>query len=428
MNSVNGTKSILCLGGGVESVEILKQINNLGYRMIIVDQDRNCPAVKWAKTLPKSPYLPDNDRTPYGIIMADCYRSNDVKNSIGMVRNAGFYMDDCVAVMCCAIDAPLVCSEVAKYLKLPHLDLDAAQLGVNKFYQWERLQLNGIPVPKTIVVSPETNLDDVADFDIVKPVDSRGARGVLAFDSLSFKQHCIKALSRSRLKQVIAQQWIDGRQLSTESVICNGEALFTAIAERNYARLTQFYPYVIEDGSSCPAELTSYEFSQVVRVIEQSCIALKWDNLTVKGDLIIDENGVVFVVELAPRLSGGYFASHIIPLSTGWNVIQDAVLLVQGLDAKIEVKRGGKFVTQRFIFPKSEWIGKKIDSLPNTPDDDIHNVALLTWNVHAGSIVKEVKDHPSRLGQVITTGDTPDEARGDAEDMVQLMTEYIKVA
>ena len=422
MNNINGAKSILCLGGGVESVEILKQINALGYRVIVVDQDQDCPAVKWSKTLPKHPYLPDNDRSPFGFINADCYRSNSIIHRVGAVKNAGFYMGDVAAVMCCAIDAPLVCAEVAQYLKLPYLDIEAAQLGVNKFYQWERLYLHGIPVPKTIVVSPETNLDEIVDFDIVKPVDSRGARGVLAFNSLSFKQHCVEALSHSNLKQVIAQQWIDGRQLSTESVICNGEALFTAVAERNYSRLTQFYPYIIEDGSDSPAELSSYEFSQVVRVIEQSCIALKWINLTVKGDLILDENGVVYVVELAPRLSGGYFASHIIPLSSGWNIVHDAVLLAQGLDPVIEVKRGGKFVCQKFVFPKPEWIGKKIKSLPKI-DGPFH-----TWNFKSGDIVREVKSHPDRLGQVIADCDNLLEAQAWAENVIQSMLDGIEVA
>ena len=42
-------------------------------------------------------------------------------------------------------------------------------------------------------------------------------------------------------------------QLSTESFILNNKCFTPAIAERNYSRLDQFKPYIIEDGGTIPA-------------------------------------------------------------------------------------------------------------------------------------------------------------------------------
>ena len=50
---VDNAPSILCLGSGVESLEIIKQIKALGYRPIIVGRGYGTPGEKWANSFPK---------------------------------------------------------------------------------------------------------------------------------------------------------------------------------------------------------------------------------------------------------------------------------------------------------------------------------------------------------------------------------------
>jgi biotin carboxylase len=107
--------------------------------------------------------------------------------------------------------------------------------------------------------------------------------------------------------------------------------LFTAIALRNYARLDECAPYVIEDGSDTPAELDAAKRAEIDETIRQACAALGWDTcgLTVKGDLVLHQ-GRIYIIELAARLSGGYFASDIIPAAYGVDMVGAAIRLALG--------------------------------------------------------------------------------------------------
>ena len=56
--------------------------------------------------------------------------------------------------------------------------------------------------------------------------------------------------------RVIVEEFIHGLQLSTESFLLNGKCFTAAFCERNYSRIDEFRPYIIEDGGTIPAVLT----------------------------------------------------------------------------------------------------------------------------------------------------------------------------
>ena len=424
--------SLLCLGGSSEALEIIKHVKKLGYRPIIFDNRPDCPAAQWAASF-KQPKKYQTKRHEAVFLKADCYSSRSILEififAIRMPRrhniDGGSYRgDDLRGVLCCGIDAPMVAADLAKHYHLPTLG-EAAKWGVNKYEQIKQLDKAGIPIPLTKVINAEMSWSDVQDYDIVKPVDNRGSRGVRWYTNRDYQEAIVEASSHSKLRQVIGQTWLEGHQYSTESVVYNKRVIFTAIAERNYDRMDEFYPYIIEDGSSCPAELNADETRAIVNVIECSCAALEWDNLTVKGDLVIDPlTGTVSVIELAPRLSGGYFASNIIPLAYGWDIVKEAVLIATGQEPLLELNRVSDYICQRFVFPKPEWVGKHVKELPQPIGQDCEK---LVWNFAKGDVVRPVKAHPDRLGMVLTTAATSQEATRLANEIVSELTEEIMV-
>lgn len=404
--------SIICLGGSQESLPIVQKILSMGYRPIILDRNPECAVnIWWAGN--RKGYRSDYD---YGLrdklifLKADCYNYDSChqalvwaeKKEFFLYDNETFNLHDLRGVLCCAVDSPLVCARLADRYRLPNIGAEVARLGVNKFWQAERLSDAGITVPRTKVVNPEMTWDEIKDYDIVKPVDSRGARGVRFYDKSNWREAFVEALNYSPGKMIIAQKFIPGVQLSTESVVYDGEVQMTSVAQRNYDRLKEFAPYIVEDG--CDSVPPSRLNRQINDLLERACRALGWNNCTVKGDLILDGN-LLYVVELAPRLSGGFFSTHTICLSMGWDIVGDAVQLAVGgkptLSFNSEVG-SGRYVCQRYIFPKREWVGKLISKLPQFPSD----VNFGTWNVKVGDTLQPVRNHPSRLGQVIVVGET----------------------
>ena len=74
---------------------------------------------------------------------------------------------------------------------------------------------------------------------------------------------------------------------------------------------------------------------------------------TVKGDIVIHD-GEPYVIELAARLSGGFFCTREIPLNTGVDFIGAAIKIALGesvSEAEMTPSRSVP-VVQRYSFPK----------------------------------------------------------------------------
>lgn len=86
-------------------------------------------------------------------------------------------------VMCIASDVPLTVASVAHALSLPGISIETAQLASDKLAMKDRFAEKGISIPWFCRVDSVTHLRRIlseSGFPVVlKPVDSRGARGVL---------------------------------------------------------------------------------------------------------------------------------------------------------------------------------------------------------------------------------------------------------
>ena len=140
-------------------------------------------------------------------------------------------------------------------------------------------------------------------------------------------------------------------------------------------------------------------------------------NAISKGDVVMTKDGPK-IIEIAPRLSGGYFSSDQIPLATGINIIEIAIRL--SLGEKINKDklffRDQNAVAIRYFFPKPG----KITSINNY--DTFKNkswVYKLNLFFGVGDILEKVTDHTKRCGFVITTGNTREEAIERARTVVK---------
>ena len=98
-----------------------------------------------------------------------------------------------------------------------------------------------------------------------------------------------------------------------------------AIAERNYSRLSQFKPYIIEDGGDIPPNLSKSQLQKIDRLILDSALAIGIEEGIIKGDIVIDNLGNTKIIEIAARLSGGWFATHQVPAASGVNLVETVI-------------------------------------------------------------------------------------------------------
>lgn len=368
---------LICLGGGIEGLPILQRARALGHDLIVVDGNPKAPGMVLGRP-----------------VVASCYDPHET-----VLRLAGVQAD---GVICCAIDAPHVAAAVAAAFGLPGLTPERAFRSVNKPEQ-KRILSSVVDVP-SMMRWPRI---------VVKPPDSRGARGVRLLDTGG-----------------VVEEYLDGPQLSTESIIQDGKVLFTAIGLRNYSRLAEFAPYVIEDGYDMPYSLPPLTsgWKNLDSMLATACQALGWDNLTVKGDWIIHD-GKLVILELAARLSGGFFGTHGIPLAYNFPFVDVAIELALGykqgdVAASFWLMPPGPYVSQRYVFPEPGDIGRRVAKMPTeirTTNQYGLTSDFLTFAIHPGDTIQPVTSHGQRWGQVTCTGATPEQARERAERAVAAM-------
>jgi biotin carboxylase len=317
-------------------------------------------------------------------------------------------------VMTIANDVPLTVASVAHELGLPSIDLDAAECASDKLLMKQRFKARNVACPWFTGVADAQQLKEViarsvGETFVLKPVDGRGARGVLLVeDGIDLEWAFAEAQRWGDSGRLILEKFVSGMQLSTESFLLDERCYTAAIAERNYARLQQFKPNIIEDGGTIPPLLDGRLGAKIDDLILSGAAAIGVTSGVIKGDLVIDSKGNPLIIELAPRLSGGWLATHQIPAASGVNLV-DAVIsysLGKNVTPSQLMPKYHRATAIRYWFPPPGVI-KSIcgeDSLRNTP-------GLLTYGFfrREGDIQPPIRMHPDRFGYVIVTGKDRDE-------------------
>ena len=183
-------------------------------------------------------------------------------------------------------------------------------------------------------------------------------------------------------------------------MIHKSKAFTVGISDRNYDKLLDLSPHIIENGSDLPSVYSQNLKKKIDNIISKIAKKLGITNGTIKGDLIVRKNKII-VVEIAGRLSGGYFSSHMIPAANGIRLVDLAIkiALKEKLNKKDFNERNFNFVSQRYIFREKN---KKVRNIiiPNWIKKS-KNVIFFDLNIKKGSVINKVTDHTKRIGQVI---------------------------
>ena len=323
-------------------------------------------------------------------------------------------------VMTIANDVPYTVARVANAIGLTSISLEAAKLVTDKQLMKDRFSLNGVACPWFTSINSIGQLRDCIsdnskkDF-VLKPVDGRGARGVLLINRNVDSEWAFAESRRwGDSGRLILEEFISGMQLSTETYILDGKCYTPAIAERNYSRLEQFRPNIIEDGGTIPAPIDVKTREAIDDMILRGASALGITAGIIKGDIVIDNTGRPLIIELAARLSGGWFATHQIPAASGVSLV-DVVIsysLGETISPSQLIPKYQRATAIRYWFPPEGTIKliageEKLKQIPG----------LLSYGFFRkmGDKQPEISMHPDRFGYVIVSGDYRDEVLNRVE-------------
>ena len=390
------TRTLLFVGGGREAIPGVKKAKRMGLRVAVSDIDVNAPAARIADH----------------VLVASTY---DVISTTAAAKKFATEVARLDGVLSLATDVPLTVATVAEALDLPGPSLTAARLASDKLAMKQKFSKDEIAVPWYSAVGSPQELEKIIREQrvplIVKPVDSRGARGVIRLlENVNPELAWEIAAKESPTRRVMVEHYLAGPQVSTESIILDDQCYTLGFSDRNYEFLDRFAPYVIENGGELPGVLGDAERLAVREVVAAAARSMGIRRGTVKGDIVI-HHGVPYVIELAARLSGGYFASHEIPLNTGVDFVGAAIRLALGEDIKGEelAPRFNRPVVQRYVFAEP---GLVVDVPDTRKLERAAGIGLCRLNVDVGDVLPPVTSHPNRAGVIIACGDTPEIRHG----------------
>ena len=343
-------KTLLILGTGTDQVEGIVEAKKLGLYTIGLD---------W------------NEKSEGAGIVDEFYKVN-VKDLKDVARFLDFYSKPIHGVIAFGVDIPDVLAFTAERLNCYfQLDFDKAKLSQNKYEAKKLLSENGVKVPPFAPVFSPRDISSFAEKHgypaVLKPVDNSGSRGVLLIEedtdiNWAFEHSSRFVRDRSLKPSLMVEKFISGRQLSTESIIIDGKLFTVGLSDRNYELLKETKPFIVENGGDLPPRPTTpfkgYDdlITAIDRELSKAVRAFGSGNGTVKGDIVVDEDGNVWIIEVAFRLSGGLFSTIEIPKNTGINFIKKAIEIqlngrcdTEDLRYRIE-----NFVRLRYIFAERE--------------------------------------------------------------------------
>jgi biotin carboxylase len=392
-------KTLLIISGGIEAADAAQHAREMGFHVVVSDIDLNAPGFTFA-----------HDR-----LIADVYGPEATADAAERYHREIRRID---GVICVAADAPMTAALVARRLSLPGLSLESAKLACDKLAMKMRLKEKGVPVPWFAAVGSPRELETVIAGRgrnlVIKPVDSRGSRGVQRLARVTDLEKAYSlAEKHSPTKRVMVEAYLEGPQVSTESIVTRGRCFTPGFSDRNYELLETHAPFFIENGGDLPSALPSIVQEKVKALVARAADALGVTEGSVKGDIVVHK-GEPYVIELAARLSGGFFCTREIPLNTGVDFVGAAIKVALGLPVEpeeLEPKRHAP-VIQRYAFPKP---GRVTAILGEETARRIPGVADIVVTARKGDIIPPAGDKRPSAAMVLATGGSREAALASAK-------------
>ena len=164
MSGQDSRQTILFIGGGQETIPGIMSAKSMGLSVIVSDIDSNAPCVELADHF----------------LNADTYDANKTIHEVNKFQKDNRPID---GVICLATDVPLTVAMVANEFGLPGIPVESAEIVSDKILMKDLFKKHALPIPwyEEIYSSKQLkSLTKERGFPLViKPVDSRGSRGVL---------------------------------------------------------------------------------------------------------------------------------------------------------------------------------------------------------------------------------------------------------
>lgn len=304
-------------------------------------------------------------------------------------------------VMTIAADYPVpTVAHICSAMGLPGLTNGSAKRSTNKRHMRHALAASGALCPTSIsaetlpqAIKAVRSIDGAA---ILKPAVSNGGRGVTRLERGASCERIATAFARAmhftRADGIVVEEFLDGPEFSVEALTYGGRTHVVAVTDK----LTAGDPYCVEVGHSQPSRLGTGQINALKAAANAGIAALGIDWSASHAEIRLTSRGP-HIMEIGARLGGGYITSHLVPLSTGIDMIGAAISVALGREPALQSThtRGAAI---RFFTP-APGVVERISGLDIA--SQVPGVRVLDLPLEPGDTVRPLRDSTGRVGHVI---------------------------
>ena len=322
-------KKALVLCGGIPQIALIEQLKSRGFKVLLADMNENVAA------------------RPY----ADEFYKVSVLDVEGIENLAAEQKVDYVLSVC-ADQVLQVAAEVSEKLGLPcYIDFATAENVSKKSYMKEIFSQNGIPTSKFVILDKleEEKIAHLRYPLIVKPIDAYSSRGVTkVVDKEKLSSAFEKAVSISRAKFAIVEEFVEGNEISVDVYVEEGKTHILCLTD--LYKIGEGGKFII-NRSRIPATATKTVAEKIADAAQKIAKAFNLKNTPMLIQLISDGENIS-VVEFCARTGGGIKFSMIKKIS-GFDVVKAVADLTLGEKPHVEPFEAPKTITvNEFVYCK----------------------------------------------------------------------------
>ena len=235
------------------------------------------------------------------------------------------------------VAAPTV-AYAAENMGLVGNSYESAVKANNKYLMRNAFISAGVPCPQYKMIK---SVDEVRGFSgafplIVKPTDRSGSLGVSrVLNQQELESAVEKALDFSFKKEVMVEEFVEGREISVEFISYQGVHYPLQITDK----VTTGAPHFVELEHHQPANLPEKMFSSIYDLTRKALDALGITNGASHSEYRITKDGRVVVMEIGARMGGDFIGSDLVQLSTGYDFLKGVIDVALGLFDAPKIKK-----------------------------------------------------------------------------------------
>ncbi len=382
-------KKIMILGASILQLPAIKKANEMGLQVIAVDMNPNAVGFKEKN------------------VISEVISTIDIESVLNAAKK---HKID--GIMTLASDMPMrTVAVVAKEMNLIGISKETALKATNKIEMRNALGKYNVPIPLYFQVTNKREylyavkkVREKGYKCIVKPADNSGSRGIKLlnnYDKNTVEEAYNYSKKYSRSGDLIVEEYMEGPEVSVETISLHGKCYVIQITDK----LTTGSPYFVEMGHSQPSQVGKIIEEKITKVASDANKAIGIKNGPSHTEIKLTKDGPK-VVELGARLGGDNITTHLVPLSTGIDMVEACIRISLGekpnLERKYEKASAIRYLKQhkgKISSVKGIEQAKKIDGIKQ-----------VNMVYEIGEEVNEIKNSSDRIGFVISQANNVKEA------------------